>query len=215
PPGPEPRRPDKGVYITSTSSSQPAGPPASRASLAPITTPRLCKVVANFLDRDAILCVDGHVTLNWGRQIIPTYAPAHRLNCGPFGCIGVGVPFGLGAKVARPDKQVLVLQGDGGFGFNGMEMDTAVRNNIPIVVVVNNNASWETLVKDRKVPGQYLGHSNYDKMAEALGCHGERVERPQDIRPALERAFKAGVPALINVITDPYCEVHTQEFYGY
>ncbi len=181
----------------------------------PITTMRLCKEVADFLDRDAILAVDGHVTLNWGRQIIPTHSPRHRLNCGPFGCIGVGVPFGLGAKVARPDLQVLTLSGDGGFGMNAMEMDTAVRNNIPLVVVVNNNASWETLVEGKKVPGQYLGHQRYDKMAEAFGCHGEQVERPQDIRPALERAFKAGVPALVNVITDPYTDVQTQEFYGY
>ena len=181
----------------------------------PISPLRLCQEVADFLDRDAILAVDGHVTLNWARQIISTYFPRHRLNCGPFGCIGVGVPFGLGAKTARPDKQVLVLCGDGGFGFNGIEMDTAVRHNIPLVVVINNNASWETLVRGSKVPGQYLGHSHYEKMAEAFGCHGELVERPQDIRPALERAFKAGVPAVVNVITDPYAEVQTQEFYGY
>src|SRR5204863_7876397 len=93
----------------------------------PIHPLRLCKEVRDFLDRDAILVVDGQEILNYGRQAIPTYVAGHRLNSGPFGTMGVGLPYGLGAKVAKPEAQVLVLHGDGSFGLNAMELDTAAR----------------------------------------------------------------------------------------
>ena len=108
----------------------------------PIHPLRLCKEVRDFLKRDAILVVDGQEILNFGRQSIPTYVPGHRLNSGAFGCMGVGLPFGVGAKVAKPDTQVLVLHGDGSYGMNAMEIDTAVRHRIPIVVVISNNGGW-------------------------------------------------------------------------
>src|SRR5207247_3928240 len=108
----------------------------------PIHPLRLCKEVRDFLKRDAILVVDGQEILNYGRQAIPTYVPGHRLNSGAFGCMGVGLPFGVGAKVAKPDTQVLVLHGDGSYGMNAMEIDTAVRHRIPIVVVISNNGGW-------------------------------------------------------------------------
>jgi thiamine pyrophosphate-dependent acetolactate synthase large subunit-like protein len=121
--------------------------------------------------------------------------------------MGVGIPFGLGVKVAHPDKQVLVLQGDGSFGMNGMELDTAARHNINIVCVVSLNGGWSsdtplTYPKGEKRPGRDLGYTRYDKTAESLGCHGEYVEEPAQIRPALERAFASGKPALVNVKTD-------------
>ena len=105
----------------------------------PIHPLRLCKEVRDFLRRDAILVVDGQEILNYGRQSLPTFTPGHRLNSGPFGCMGVGLPFGVGAKVARPDAQVVVLHGDGSYGLNAMEIDTAVRHRIPVVVVISNN----------------------------------------------------------------------------
>src|SRR5213078_1668073 len=108
----------------------------------PIHPLRLCKEVRDFLRRDAVLVVDGQEILNYGRQSIPTFAPGHRLNSGPFGCMGVGLPFGIGAKVAHPDAQVVVLHGDGSYGINAMEIDTAVRHRIPIVVVISNNGGW-------------------------------------------------------------------------
>ena len=108
----------------------------------PIHPLRLCKEVRDFLPCDGILVVDGQEILNYGRQSIPTYAPGHRLNSGSFGTMGVGVPFGVGAKAARPDKPVLVLHGDGSFGMNAMEMDTAVRHNLPIVTVISLNGGW-------------------------------------------------------------------------
>src|SRR2546428_11447862 len=105
----------------------------------PIHPLRLWKEVRDFLKRDAILVVDGQEILNYGRQAIPTFVPGHRLNSGAFGCMGVGLPFGVGAKVAKPDTQVVVLHGDGSYGINAMEIDTAVRRQIPRVVVINNN----------------------------------------------------------------------------
>ncbi|MFH1005967.1 MAG: thiamine pyrophosphate-binding protein [Candidatus Latescibacterota bacterium] len=180
----------------------------------PIHPLRLCKEIRDYLDRDAILCVDGQEILNYGRQSIPTFVPGHRLNSGPMGTMGVGLPFGLGAKVAKPDKQVLVLHGDGSFGLNAMELDTAVRSKLPVVTVISNNGGWTSDPVGEK-PGRYLGNVRYDRMAEGLGCHGEFVERPEDIRPALERAFASGLPAVVNVVTDPAARATTQSFSGY
>lgn len=175
---------------------------------------RLCKEVRDFLQRDAILVVDGQEILNYARQSIPTYYPGHRLNSGTFGTMGVGLPFGIGAKLAHPEKQVLVLHGDGSFGMSAMELDTARRFNIPVVVVISLNGGW-TADPDGVKPGRDLGFSRYDLMAQALGCHGEYVERPEDIRPALERAFKSGLPAVVNVKTDPLARAATAKFASY
>jgi acetolactate synthase-1/2/3 large subunit len=180
----------------------------------PIHPLRLCKEVRDFLDRDAILVVDGQEILNYGRQSIPTYVPRHRLNSGVFGTMGVGLPFGIGAKVARPDKQVLVLHGDGSFGLNGMELDTAARHKIPVVTVVSLNGGW-TADPKREKAGRELGYTSFHKMAEALDCHGEYVEEPQAIRPALERAFASGSPALVNVLTDWRARATTAAFSVY
>lgn len=180
----------------------------------PIHPLRLCKEIGEFLDRDAILVVDGQEILNFGRQSIPTFMPGHRLNSGPFGCMGVGLPFGVGAKIARPDKQVLVLHGDGSFGLNAMELDTAVRFRVPVVTVISLNGGW-TAEESNPKPGQHLGYQRYDKMAEALGCYGEYVEDPTEIKPALARAFKSGLPAVINVRTDNKARAVTTKFTEY
>ena len=180
----------------------------------PIHPLRLCKEVRDFLDRDAILVVDGQEILNYGRQSIPTFEPGHRLNSGPFGTMGVGLPFGLGAKAAKPDKQVLVLHGDGSFGLNAMELDTAVRAKLPVVTVISLNGGW-TADPKREKPGRDLGYTRYDKMAEALGCHAEYVEDPDQIRPALERAFASGIPAVVNVLTDWKARATTGAFAVY
>jgi thiamine pyrophosphate-dependent acetolactate synthase large subunit-like protein len=140
--------------------------------------------------------------------------PGHRLNSGPFGIMGVGLPFGLGAKAAKPDKMVLVLHGDGSFGLNGLELDTAARHNLPVITVISLNGGW-TADPKRDKPGRELGYTRYDEMAKALGCHGEYVERPEDIGPALERAAKAvaeGRPALVNVVTDWAARAQTVRF---
>ncbi|MEE9146416.1 MAG: thiamine pyrophosphate-binding protein, partial [Candidatus Tectomicrobia bacterium] len=180
----------------------------------PIHPLRLCKEVRDFLDRDAILVVDGQEILNYGRQAIPTYRPGHRLNSGSFGTMGVGIPFGIGAKVGQPDKQVLVLQGDGSFGMNAMEMDTAVRHNIPIVTVISLNGGWTADPEGSKV-GRALGYQRYEKMMDAFGGYGEYVEKPAEIRPALQRAFASGKAAIVNVKTDFRARATTLRFTDY
>jgi len=184
----------------------------------PIHPLRLCKEVRDFLERDAILVVDGQEILNFGRQAIPTYTPGHRLNSGAFGTMGVGLPYGVGAKVAKPDTQVLVLHGDGSFGMNAMDIDTAVRHKINVVCVISNNGGWTAdapWTRPLPKPGRNLGHTRYDKMAMDLGAHGEFVEKPNDIRPALERAFASGKPAIVNVITDHKARATTVRFSAY
>ncbi len=180
----------------------------------PIHPLRLCKEIRDFLDRDAILCVDGQEILNYGRQSISTFVARHRLNSGPFGTMGVGLPFGIGAKVAKPDTQVLVLHGDGSFGLNAMELDTAARFNIPVVTVISLNGGW-TADPTHSKPGRDLGYTAFHKIAEALGCYGEQVEDPAQIRPALERAYASGCPAVVNVVTDWKARATTQQFAVY
>lgn len=187
---------------------------AMRTDQVPIHPLRLCKEVRDFLDRDAILVVDGQEILNYGRQAIPTYTAGHRLNSGPFGTMGVGLPYGLGAKVAKPDAQVLVLHGDGSFGLNAMELDTAVRHRLPVITVISLNGGW-TADPERNKPGRDLGYTRFDRMAETLGCYGEFVETADEIRPALERAADAGVPSLVNVVTDWRARATTAQFADY
>lgn len=189
----------------------------SLSDAVPIHPLRLCEEVKNFMNRDAVLVVDGQEILNYGRQSMPTYAPGHRLNSGPFGTMGVGLPFGLGAKVAKPDTQVIVVHGDGSFGLNSMELDTAVRHNIPLLVVISLNGGW-TADPDKDKPGRDLGYTRYDQMAEALGCYSEYVEEPGEIQSALVRAqakVDEGMVAVVNVKTDPAARATTQRFATY
>jgi acetolactate synthase-1/2/3 large subunit len=191
-------------------------------AMSPDTTPihplRLCKEIRDFVRRDSILVVDGQEILNYGRQAIPTFVAGHRLNSGALGTMGVGLPFGVGAKIARPDAQVLVLHGDGSYGINAMEIDTAVRHKIPVVVVISNNGGWTAnapWTRPLPKPGRHLGHTRYDRVAQELGAHGEFVEKPHEIRPALERAFASGKPAVVNVITDDKARAQTVRFSAY
>jgi thiamine pyrophosphate-dependent acetolactate synthase large subunit-like protein len=169
----------------------------------PIHPLRLCKEIAEFLDRDAILVVDGNEILHFARQSIPTYYPGHRLNSGVTGTMGVGLPYGLGAKIAKPDKQVLVLHGDGSMGMNAMEIDTAVRHDLPVVTVVSNNEGWFARDPHWKRPGRELGFTDFDEVAKALHGYGEKIMDPNEIKPALYRAFESGKPAVINVHVEP------------
>ncbi|HTU54824.1 MAG TPA: thiamine pyrophosphate-binding protein [Acetobacteraceae bacterium] len=178
-----------------------ANRPAENGEIHPV---RLLEEIRDFARRDAILCVDGQEILNFGRQTLPTFVPGHRLNSGPFGTMGVGLPFGIGAKIAKPDTQVIVVHGDGSFGLNAMEIDTAVRHHIPILVVISLNGGW-TADPKREKPGRDLGYTRFDRIAEALGAYGEYVSQPEEIRPALERAqakVDEGMTALVNVRTD-------------
>ena len=176
----------------------------------PIHPARLCRELDEFLD-DAIIIGDGGDIVSMGARIIRPRGPGQWLDPGPFGCLGMGMPFGLAARVARPEKQLLLLYGDGSFGFNGMEIDTAVRFNLPMVVVIGNDGGWGQMRLDAETMGMNpedvtateLGFTRYEKIVEAFGGFGEYVEEPSDIRPALERAFSSGLPACVNVKIDP------------
>ena len=176
---------------------------------APLHPMRLYGELAQVLDRDAIVIGDGGDFVSYAGRVVETYEPGCWMDPGPFGCLGSGPGYALAAKLARPDRQVCLLMGDGAFGFSGLEFDTLVRHGVPVVAVMGNNGIWAL----EKHPMESLyGYSvaadlqpglRYDRVVEALGGHGELVERPGDLRPALERAFASGLPALVNVLTDP------------
>ena len=131
--------------------------------------------------------------------------------------MGVGLPFALGAKLAKPDKQVVCLHGDGSLGLNAMELDTAVRHELPVLVVISLNGGRTTLPK-REKPGRELGCTRDDKMAEALGCYGDYVDKAEHIRPALERAQREvdkGKVAVLNVRADYRARAGTLQFAQY
>jgi len=187
-----------------------AGEEADRADgRSPLHPMRLYRELGEVLDRDAILVGDGGDFVSYAGRVIDSYEPGCWLDPGPFGCLGSGPGYALAAKLAHPDRQVVLLVGDGAFGFSGLEFDTLARHGIDVVAVMGNNGIWAL----EKHPMEFLyGYSvaadlrpgtRYDQVIEALGGHGELVERPEDLKPALARAFEAGRPALVNVLTDP------------
>jgi acetolactate synthase-1/2/3 large subunit len=159
--------------------------------------------LAELTDPDYIGIADGGDLLSFARTGLQatTY-----MDAGAFGCLGVGVPFAIAASLAFPDKRVISINGDGAFGINAMEIDTAVRHGAKCLFIVSNNAAWNIERLDQemnyggRVVGTTLRHSDYAGMARALGLHGERVEKPEDLKPALERALK-NMPALVDVVT--------------
>lgn len=184
----------------------------TQSEASPVHPARLIAEVNTFADRDAIIVGDGGDFVSFAGRLIERDAPGLWIDPGPFGCLGSGPGYAMAAKLARPDRQVILISGDGAFGFSAMEFDTMVRHRIPVVCVVGNNGIWAL----EKHPMQSMlgasiaadlgAQTRYDKVVEALGGYGEMVERPEEIRPALERAFKAGVPACLNVICDPDAE---------
>jgi len=172
----------------------------------PIDPQRMCREIRDFVDENTILIGDGGDIVAQASKVIPVRGEGAWMDPGPLGTLGVGMPFALATQIARPDKRVLIIYGDGSFGLNGFEFDTAVRFGLPIVGIVGNDAAWGQMLRpqaqaygqDRLVATE-LSHTRYDKVVEALGGHGEYVEEPDQIRPALERAFASGKPALVNV----------------
>jgi acetolactate synthase-1/2/3 large subunit len=176
---------------------------------APLHPMRLYAELGEVLDRNAIVIGDGGDFVSYAGRVIDSYEPGCWLDPGPFGCLGSGPGYALAAKLAHPDRQVVLLLGDGAFGFSGMEYDTLARHGVNVVGVMGNNGIWGL----EKHPMEFLyGYSvaadlrpetRYDQVVEALGGHGELVREPGEFRGAMERAFEAGKPALVNVLTDP------------
>jgi thiamine pyrophosphate-dependent acetolactate synthase large subunit-like protein len=177
----------------------------------PIHPLRLAREVRDFLDPDAIVVGDGGDIVGIGASVIQPHQPGHWLDPGPFGGLGVGPPFAVAARLARPDVQVLILYGDGSFGLSAMEYESAIRQRLPFVGVIGNDGAWgqikvaqESIYGEGNAPAALLSQeTGYDRMVEALGGYGEKVTEPAEIRPALHRAFDSGVPACLNVIVDP------------
>lgn len=165
---------------------------------------RVLAALQEAIGETAIAIIDGGDFLSFAR--VGLSAPM-MLDPGPFGCIGVGVPYGIAASLAFPDRPVVVATGDGAFGFNAIEIDTAVRHKAPVLIIVANNGAWQIEVHDQtvtygKIVGTKLQSSDYAAMARAFGMHAERVETEDQLKPAIERAL-AQRPALLDVVVTP------------
>lgn len=176
----------------------------------PIHPLRFTTEVLDLVDDDASILFDGASTYMWARRSLEPTFMGQIVDAGPFVPIGQGVPMAVAVQKARSGDQVVVFQGDGSFGFNPIELETAVREELPIVVALANNDGWAYRSAKQHFFEEY-GEEHihefqpkieWDTLAEALGCHGEYVERPAEIAPAFERAFEAEVPSLVNVILD-------------
>ncbi len=176
----------------------------------PIHPMRIYGDLVDVLGRDAIVICDGGDFASYAGQVVDRYQPGTWLDPGPFGCLGAGPGYALAAKLAHPDREVVILYGDGAFGFSAIEFDTLARHGVHVVGVMGNNGIWAL----EKHPMEFIyGYSlaadlrpetRYDELVNALGGQGELVKDAADVRPALERALGAtGVPALVNIATDP------------
>ena len=175
----------------------------------PVHPMRFCREIRDFIDEDTTVVGDGGDIVSYAARVIDVYKPGYWLDAGPMGTLGAGTGFAMAAQLARPGKKVLIVHGDGAFGLNGMEFESMVRQKLPVVSVIGNDGAWGQIKHPQKA---IIGHATaaelapgirYDKMVEALGGYGELVERPEDIRPAIERAFASGLPACVNVLIDP------------
>ncbi|MEA2101427.1 MAG: thiamine pyrophosphate-binding protein [Thermodesulfobacteriota bacterium] len=177
----------------------------------PMHPMRLCKEIDTFMDReDDIVIGDGGDTQVWVGMTRTARKSGYSFDSGLYGCLGVGLPYANAAKLLHPDKRVLLVIGDGSTGFNFMEFFTAIRKEIPIVVVINNDCQWGMIrhsqeIKLKEVIDETvnLGEVHYERLVEDLGGKGFFVERPEEMASVLEEAFACGRPACINVMTDP------------
>jgi len=175
----------------------------------PIHPARLTRDLLDVLARDATVVIDSFTLSGWLSQWLIARFPGQVVDAGPLAPVGHGIGMGIGAQLARPGKQVVVVIGDGGLGIGGMEIETALKHRLPVHTVVWNNSSWGPsfdqmpMLRGRVDPFDMLPDLRYDRMFEAIGCHGEHVATPDEIRPALERAFASGKASVVNVLGDP------------
>jgi acetolactate synthase-1/2/3 large subunit len=185
--------------------------PRQMSDANPIHPLRLAHEINEFLTEDSIYIGDGGDVVTFSGGVVQPKSPGHWMDPGPLGTLGVGIPFVMAAKYARPDKEVVALLGDGALSLTGWDFETLVRFNLPFVGVVGNNSSMNQIRygqeqkygKDRGRVGNTLGDVPYDQFAKMLGGYGEEVRDPKDIAPAMQRARESGLPSLINVWIDP------------
>jgi acetolactate synthase-1/2/3 large subunit len=175
----------------------------------PLDPQRMCREVRDWLDTldRPIVIGDGGDIVATAAKIIPVKSEGAWMDPGPLGTLGVGMPFGIAAQLAHPDRRVVIIYGDGSFGLNGFEFDTAIRFGLPVIGIVGNDAAWGQMMRPQgavmgwdRLDGTLLNRTRYDKVVEALGGYGELVEHPDELRPALERAAASGLPACVNVM---------------
>jgi acetolactate synthase-1/2/3 large subunit len=175
----------------------------------PIHPARVYGALKSKLARDAVVIGDGGDFVSYAGKLVDVYEPGSWLDPGPFGCLGTGLGYAIAARVVHPDRQVVLMAGDGALGFCGMDMDTLVRLDLPVVIVVGNNGIWGLekhpmqMIYGYDVAADLNQETRYDDILKAFGGAGETVEKPTDLSLALDRAFESGVPYLVNVKTDP------------
>ncbi|HSS89484.1 MAG TPA: acetolactate synthase [Streptosporangiaceae bacterium] len=175
----------------------------------PVHPLRIYGELARVLDEDAVVIGDGGDFVSYAGKYLEPRRPGGWLDPGPYGCLGTGLGYAIAARIARPSAQVVLLLGDGAAGFSLMDADTLVRHRLPVVMICGNNGAWGLEKQPMRalygydVAADLQPRCRYDEVVRALGGAGEIVTRPDDIAPALRRAFASGVPYLVNVITDP------------
>jgi acetolactate synthase-1/2/3 large subunit len=210
---PMPERPDMAEYRATQAAWLAPFEEQAACDKKPIHPLRLIRDVRAFFPRDAIGVVDGGNTNVWAHYLNRAYTPRAFLWAADSGQLGTGLPYAIGAKLAQPDRQVYAICGDGAFGLNMQELETAARLNLPLVVIIANDGQWgmikgaQLAAYDARYIGVDFSDVRYDEVARAMGCYGERVEDPKAITPALERAVKSGKPAVIDVLVDRWANL--------
>ncbi len=179
------------------------------AADAPIRPSRIYGELAKRLARDAVVICDGGDFASYAGKFVEVFEPGCWLDTGPYGCLGNGPGYAIAARVARPSSQIALLMGDGAAGFSLMDVDSMVRHDLPVVMIVGNNGMWGLekhpmqMIYGWDVACDLQPGCRYDEVVRALGGGGELVTDPEQIGPALDRAFASGVPYLVNVVTEP------------
>ncbi|MCK6505221.1 thiamine pyrophosphate-dependent enzyme [Myxococcota bacterium] len=180
--------------------------PEMQSDSQPVNPLRFSKELADALPRDTTIVCDGGDIVGTAAKVVDVHAPGHWMDPGPLGTLGVGPGFAMAAKLARPDSPVVIIYGDGSFGLHAMEFEAMARQGIPVVGIIGNDAAWQQIRRGQveifspdRAPATSLSYTRYDQVVQALGCHGEYVEDPAQVRPAIERALASGLPAVVNV----------------
>ena len=171
-----------------------------------MTGRHIVDAIRPLLTEDVVFLIDGGNIGQWVHMALADHYPSHWLTCGASAVVGWGIPGAMAAKLAYPDRPVLLLSGDGAFGFTVTELESAVRQGLPFVVVVANDEAWGIVVcgqlkewGEEGVIASRLGAIRFDRVAEALGANGLRIENQEELAPAIRRGFSAGRPTVIDV----------------
>jgi acetolactate synthase-1/2/3 large subunit len=211
--GPIPARPEMAEYRAAQEAWLAQFQAQADSDQKPIHPLRVIRDVRAFFPRDAICILDGGNTNVWAHYLNRVYEPRSLLWAADSGHLGTGLPYAIGAKLAAPDRMVYGICGDGAFGLNIQELETAARLGLPFVIVVVNDRQWgmikaaQMAAYDARYIGVDFNDVRYDQVAQAMGCWGERVEDPAEITPALERAAASGKPAVVDVVVDQWANL--------